>query len=329
LRCTFSLTGGTALPADISPSPPAGTPEQPRDGDSGGPGQAGSTGPGNGGPGNSGPGSSGPGNTDSGSTGSSNMGAESTGAESTAADGGLPGLPRLFFGDQPDQARPGSPAGQSGQPGQSWNQPAGQPQDQFPGQPGGPSPAGQPWNPWSQPGGPGPAGQQAARQRPVRQRPTRPPERELRHRAIASVCLALFSLFALFGLGANLSRGVYLLLFSTIIGAAASIIGIIAAVKARRAGAYRPHGTAWGIALGAVAVVVSVPILATYLAFPGPMNNYVKCIGQAQTSGQQRACENQFYKQIHMGASPGSVRREIPGQQVSGRQVSREGRRIA
>jgi hypothetical protein len=119
----------------------------------------------------------------------------------------------------------------------------------------------------------------------------------------------LFSLFALFGLGANLSRGVYLLIFSTVVGAAGCVIGITAAVKARRASAYRPHGTAWGIALGALAFVISVPILATYLAFPGAMNNYVKCIGQAHSASQQRTCENHFYKQIHMGAAPSSVRR--------------------
>jgi hypothetical protein len=114
---------------------------------------------------------------------------------------------------------------------------------------------------------------------------------------------------ALFGLGASLSRGVYLLLFSLVIGAGAIVIGITAVVRARRTASYRPAGAVGGIVLGGLAALISIPILATYLVFPTPLNHYVKCIGQAQTAQQRQACESTFYKEIHLGAQRMTSRR--------------------
>jgi hypothetical protein len=241
--------------------------------------------------------------------------------------GSLPGLPRLFFAAEPDkQAEPDATTTSYGQPGgpglQAFGQPGafGQPH-QF-GQPPGsqqPPQFGQPPGPqqppqFGQPGGLGqPRGLGRPGQRPparaARPRPTRPPDRELRQRAIASLLLGVISLVALLGLGGDLHRGVYLLIFSAAIGIAACVIGITAVLKARKTGSYRPRGAVGGIVLGTLAAVLSIPILATYLAFPRQVDNYVKCVTQSnsQSSGNQQACMDKFYKSIHLGApAPGN-----------------------
>ncbi len=83
---------------------------------------------------------------------------------------------------------------------------------------------------------------------------------------MASLLLGVLSLVALLGLGGDLHRGVYLLIFSGVIGIAGCVIGITAVVKARWTGSYRPRGAVGGIVLGTMAALLSIPILATYLA---------------------------------------------------------------
>ena len=124
----------------------------------------------------------------------------------------------------------------------------------------------------------------------------------MRQRAVASLVFGLIALAALLGLGTDLHKGIYLLIFSAAVGIAALVIGITALVKARKTGSYRPRFAVGGIVLGALATLISVPILATYLAFPTQVSNYVNCLHQAQTSSDQRACMNKFYKSIHLGA---------------------------
>jgi hypothetical protein len=77
---------------------------------------------------------------------------------------------------------------------------------------------------------------------------------------------------------------------------------VSALVKARKTGSYRPRFAVGGIVLGVLATLISVPILATYLAFPTQVNNYVNCLRQAENSSDQRACMTKFYKSIHLGA---------------------------
>jgi hypothetical protein len=153
-----------------------------------------------------------------------------------------------------------------------------------------------------------PAGWRQPAPTPRRQaapRPARPPERELRQRAIAALVFGAISLVALLGLGTDLRKGVYLLIFSAAVGIAACVIGITALVKARKTGSYRPRGAVAGIVLGVLAAVISVPILATYLIFPTQVNNYVNCLRQAENSTDQHACMSRFYKSIHLG-QPGA-----------------------
>ena len=205
--------------------------------------------------------------------------AEPDPAPRTAVDGtpahpeppaALPGLPRLYFADPASEvAEPAAPP-QAGAP----PQPAGW---QF----GTPLP--QPGQAWGRPA------------RPAR---SRPPDTELRHRAIASLVFGLLALVAMLGLGANLHRGVYLLLFSAAVGLAAGIIGITALVKARRTGSYRPRGAVGGIVLGALACLLSVPLLVTYLVFPSQISSYLQCVSQAQSASQLQVCLNHFNRSV-------------------------------
>ncbi len=215
----------------------------------------------------------------------------------------LPGLPRLFFGDELDQR-------QEQVAGRPYGQPAGLGHDTGPGQPGR---FGQPngLGDQARPGHPGGFVQQQPRQpadvrrpaqRPAGPRPTRQPDRELRQRAIASLVLGVLSLVALLGLGGDLRRLVYLLIFSAVIGVASAVIGVTAVLKARRTGSYRPRGAVGGIVLGALAAMLSIPILALYIAFPRQVDNYVTCLHQAQTTGGDKACVDRFYRSVHLGA---------------------------
>lgn len=108
---------------------------------------------------------------------------------------------------------------------------------------------------------------------------------------------------ALLGLGTDVHKGVYLLIFSAVVGIAALVIGISALVKARKTGSYRPRGAIPGIVLGAIATLIAV----TFLAFLNQMSNYVDCLRQAQNSSDQRACVTKFYKSIHAGAGLAST----------------------
>jgi hypothetical protein len=144
-------------------------------------------------------------------------------------------------------------------------------------------------------------GQPQRQTRPGRPQPTRKPDKELRQRAIASLVLGALAMVALLGLSSDLRRGLYLLLFSALIGIGSCVIGITAVRKARKTGSFRPRGAIGGIVLGALAALVSIPILVTYLAYPTQVTNYVNCLSNAQNSSAQQACMNRFYKSIHVG----------------------------
>jgi hypothetical protein len=145
-------------------------------------------------------------------------------------------------------------------------------------------------------------GQPQPQPRPGRSQPTRAPDKELRQRAIASLVLGALALVALLGLSSDMRRGLYLLLFSAVIGIGSCVIGITAVRKARKTGSFRPRGAVGGIILGALAALVSIPIIITFLAFPTQVKQYVNCLSNAQNSQAQQACMNRFYKSIHLGA---------------------------
>jgi hypothetical protein len=205
---------------------------------------------------------------------------------------GVPGQSELPWHRPGPYGQPGVPGlGGTSQPGDTSQRDGFEPQGNF-GRPPGPG-----FGQRGQRGRGGPLQRPPAR--PQRQRPTRQPDRELRHRALASLVLSVLALVALLGLGGDLHRGVYLLIFSAVVGIGSCVIGITAVVKARKTGSYRPRGSMVGIVLGAIAAVLSIPILATYLAFPHQVDNYVKCLSQTQSSGGEQSCMDKFYKSIH------------------------------
>jgi len=108
---------------------------------------------------------------------------------------------------------------------------------------------------------------------------------------------------AKFALGGDLRRFIYLLIFSAVVGVASAVIGLTAVLKAKRTGSYRPRGAVGGMVLGALAALISIWLLVFYLAFPRQVDNYVRCLNQAQTSGSQHSCMDKFYRSIHMGSA--------------------------
>jgi hypothetical protein len=110
----------------------------------------------------------------------------------------------------------------------------------------------------------------------------------------------LLALVAMFGLGTaagDLHRGIYLPIFSVIVGIAACVIGITALVKAHRTGTYRPRGAIGGLVLGTLAALLSTSFLALYAAYPSQLSTYFRCLSQAQQSSQaEQACARQFAK---------------------------------
>jgi hypothetical protein len=133
------------------------------------------------------------------------------------------------------------------------------------------------------------------------------PDRELRHRALAALVFGLLALIGLLGLGSDLRKGVWALIFSGAVGLAACVIGITALAKARRTGAYRPRGAVGGIVLGALAALLSVPLLIFYLMFPRQLENYVTCARQAQTSAQFQACAKELTGYYSLLGAPGDI----------------------
>jgi hypothetical protein len=110
----------------------------------------------------------------------------------------------------------------------------------------------------------------------------------------------------LFGFGPDPSRAVYLVLFSSLVGLAAVVIGVTAIRNARKAGSYRPRGAIGGIGLGALATLISLAFLVLYLAFPSQTRTYLTCINQAQTTSEKQACLQQFKRSIQLGLQPSS-----------------------
>jgi hypothetical protein len=188
--------------------------------------------------------------------------------------GGIPGLPRLYFPD-PDEPAPGrdhgAPAG--GRP-PAWHQPQGR--GLLPREPG----------------------QRHPSPRQAKPKPTRPPEREVRQRAVAALVFGLLSVLALVGIGSDLHRGILLIGFSVLFGPTACVLGITAMRKARRADAYRPRWAIAGVVLGVIASTFAIPVLLLYLVFPRPLTAYVTCLSRAQSASGSQACTDQLYQAI-------------------------------
>jgi predicted PurR-regulated permease PerM len=146
------------------------------------------------------------------------------------------------------------------------------------------------WGNRPHPGGPG----QPARVRPPR--PTRPPEPALRQRAYAALFLAALSVVALFGIGGHFDfhRGVYLVIFALVVGAAACWLGATAMRRARLAASMRPRGAMLGTVFGAISALLSAFLLIILAVFWGQFTTYSRCIDAANTMTAQQACLDQL-----------------------------------
>jgi hypothetical protein len=149
-------------------------------------------------------------------------------------------------------------------------------------------PPGQQWG-QQQPGWtpPGP-------QRPAR--PTAPPRRELRQRAAAAAFFGLLALLALTAAN-EVHRPLYLVIFSLIIGAGAMVLGISAAVRARKDNTRRPPGSVAAIVLGVISILLAgISVLA--IVFARQLTNYEQCMNNASTNAAKQTCANRMLQSI-------------------------------
>jgi multisubunit Na+/H+ antiporter MnhC subunit len=194
----------------------------------------------------------------------------------------LPGLPRLFFPDQP-AVPPSGPAAGPGSispPGAADAKP-------------GAEPRAAPWQP---------APPAAGRTQPPAP-PTDPPRRELRQRAAAGAIFGLLSLLALSAVN-QAGHAVYLVVFAVAVGGAGCVLGISSARRARRENTTRPRGAVAAMVLGTIAIVLS--LLAFFvIIFARQLNSYERCMTGARSTAQQQVCTDRLLHSVESGNAPG------------------------
>jgi hypothetical protein len=147
---------------------------------------------------------------------------------------------------------------------------------------------------WSGPrhGGSGPG---RAAPPPGPPRPTRPADPALRQRALTAVLLGVLGILAWFGVSTdNVRRGVFLIIFSLVLGLAACWLGVTAMQRARRAGSVRPVSSVLGTVFGCIAAGFSAWILIWLAVFWQQVNAYSECMNSASTVTAQQVCQNQM-----------------------------------
>jgi len=117
----------------------------------------------------------------------------------------------------------------------------------------------------------------------------------------------MLSLLALFGVGHNLHRGIYLVIFTVVIGPVACWLAISAMRRARRDGTWRPRGAIAGTLFGALATLIGIAMLALFTLASRQVSNYARCLDRAQTPSAQQACTSQFERSFDAGlGQPGA-----------------------
>jgi Mn2+/Fe2+ NRAMP family transporter len=153
------------------------------------------------------------------------------------------------------------------------------------------------WQNGRQPGGPAPL------RPPAQERPTRPPEQPVRHRAIAGLLLGLLSVFSLLGVivSSNFQRSIYLLVFGILVGFIACWFGLSAMRKAARSGTMRPRWAMSGTVVGSVGAVLGGLTLVFFISHWSQLNTYSQCLNSANTPSAQQACQNQLQRSVKIG----------------------------
>jgi predicted PurR-regulated permease PerM len=104
----------------------------------------------------------------------------------------------------------------------------------------------------------------------------------------------MLSLLALLGVGYNIHRGIYLVIFTLVIAPVACWLAITAMRRARRDGTSRPRGAIAGTIFSVLAIVFGIGMLALFTLAAKQVSQYSQCLGQAQTLSAQHACTSQF-----------------------------------
>jgi hypothetical protein len=118
----------------------------------------------------------------------------------------------------------------------------------------------------------------------------------VRQRAHAALFLAVLSVIAVLGMLTRFDthRGVYLVIFSLIVGIAACWLGVTAMRRARRSASMRPRGALLGTVFGAIGALLSASLLIILAVFWGQLTSYSRCLGAANTLTARHACLNQL-----------------------------------
>jgi hypothetical protein len=82
-----------------------------------------------------------------------------------------------------------------------------------------------------------------------------------------------------------------------IFGIIAVVMGVRAHLRAQRQRALAPGAVA-GIAMGAVAIAISIPVLAMSLFFRTEMDRYAECRASANTITDEQACKDAFARSL-------------------------------
>ena len=108
----------------------------------------------------------------------------------------------------------------------------------------------------------------------------------------------MLSLLALLGVGSNFRRGIYLVVFSLLVGVCACWFAMTAIRRARRSVTVRPRGAVACLVLGIIAVVLSAFLLLAFAAFWPQLNSFSQCLSAANTPSAQQACLDQLHRSV-------------------------------
>jgi len=123
------------------------------------------------------------------------------------------------------------------------------------------------------------------------------PDPALQQRSVASLFLALLSLFGVLGLS-NFQRGVYIVAFALVAGIMAVWLAATAMRRARRRGTAGPRGSVVAIVIGGVGVLTSAVLLAGFALFGKQASTFSQCLSGANTVAAQQTCRTQFTRAI-------------------------------
>jgi len=115
---------------------------------------------------------------------------------------------------------------------------------------------------------------------------------------VSALILGMLGLVGWLGVGSSINphRGIFLVIFSFVVGLAACWFGLAAMRQARRPGSLRPLSSVLGTVFGVIAAVISAFILIGFALFWQQLNTYSTCMNSASTLNAQQACKDQFQR---------------------------------